>query len=120
MSHELAADILAHHRADQIPPEPVQVFGRELHVKHWSARERAQWEAIVFDRTGEKPTARHDIFMAATVVMSLVNGDGRPVFSRDQIEDVAELDVAELEKAHAVAVRVNNLDRNQVADAKKN
>ena len=86
--------------------EPVEVMGETIYLKVLTVRERVE----IAKHKAEEATA-------AIVAACVVDASGQSIFSMDE---VAELNGAEVERLAALAIRLNKMDRTSIDDLVKN
>jgi len=117
----LASEILDQFKASKTPLQPIKAFGHDLFIKRRSFGEKTAGDALSLKENGDgKKEVDQKLWAASVVVTCLVDADGQPVFSADQLEAVAGLDESEVDKVFQAAAKYNGLDREAVEEARKN
>lgn len=98
-------------KADDIKAETVGVpeWGGEVLVRPLSGRERDQYEADSYvQRNGQMEVDPRNA-RARLVVMCVVDGDGKPLFTRDDVAALGEKSAAALDRIFTAAARLSGL-----------
>ena len=113
-----ADELLARGRSQERLREAyIPEAGGWVRIKVLSARDRDRMDAGLYDEKGE---FRHEDFRARYLSEVLVGEDGAPLYSEEQIRDLAELDARVVERIFKEAQKVNGLMKGEVEEAEKN
>ena len=97
-------------------------FGGAVYVREMTAGDKDAWEdSLLRRRKAEEEGAGglHN-FRAELLALVLVDADGAPLFTRDDIEALAKKSARALEPAFEVALRINGLTEAALEELEKN
>jgi hypothetical protein len=100
---------------------PVPEWGGAVRVRGLMAWERDDYEASCFP-IDDKGKRRENFanMRARLVVLCVVDDEGRPVFQRSDVGDLASKSAAALDRLYTVASRLSGLSARDVEDLEKN
>lgn len=96
---------------------PMPAWGGEVLVRKLSASERVRWTAKY---EGEVKGERAVKFLCELLVMSLCDEAGKSIMDEADVAALAEKDFNALDSLSAIALEMNGISKDAIADAKKN
>jgi len=99
---------------------PVEEWGGEVTVRTISGREKDVFEADIAAFKNGKPTYNLRDFRAKLCALVLVGDDGKPLFSRRDVDALSQKFAAALDRVVEVAKRLNGFSDSDVEDLAKN
>lgn len=109
----IAEEILA---ASDTSLQPVTAWGKSLFVKNMTGTERDSFETAIM-KDGKVNT---EMFRAKLVVRTLVDAEGKRVFTDEQTAALSAKSAAEIDKVFTVAQKLNGLSPTDVDELTKN
>ena len=99
-------------KASSLKTEDVEVpeWGGVVRVRELRGRERDEWEASLAVQRGQKMVPDVANMRAKLVARSVVDDDGEPVFSQQDVNALGELSAAALDRVFEVASRLSGLN----------
>ena len=99
---------------------PVPEWGGSVLVRELRGRERDEWEASLAVQRGQKMVPDVANMRAKLVARTVIDADGEPVFTQQDVSALGELSAAALDRVFEVASRLSALNPDQVEELGKN
>jgi hypothetical protein len=99
-------------KASSLKTEDVEVpeWGGVVRVRELRGRERDEWEASLAVKRGNQMVPDVANMRAKLVARSVVDDDGEPVFTQQDVNALGELSAAALDRVFEVASRLSGLN----------
>ncbi len=95
---------------------PQKFFGEDVYVKLPSELKRCRRAAQMFDDKGKAKTNYQERHRVYTIIDSVCDKDGKPVFGEGDVEAIAALDSLKLDGLHtAIQEWVDSREKNEEA-----
>jgi hypothetical protein len=94
--------------------------GSQFTVKAWTAKERSQFETSFRTRSGKPRPDRLREMYERLVIDTLIDDDGRPVFTLDDLPRLKEMDSALIHCIATAAAELNHIDDDDLEEMAKN
>ncbi|HHQ48922.1 MAG TPA: hypothetical protein ENK19_08590 [Acidobacteria bacterium] len=121
MTKTLSRDeILAAGRKLKQEEVDVPELGGTVIVREMSGSERDSWEASLLDTRGPDPVMNLANTRAKLLVRTIVDADGKRLFTDDEIDLVGALSASALDRLFAVAARLSRVSAADVEELAKN
>lgn len=95
---------------DQRQPVEVPEWGKTLYVRVMSARARDAWQADMAERGKKGDGAVMENARARFIALTVVDQDGKPVFSLEDAEALGEKSAKAIDRLFNAATALNKLD----------
>ena len=99
---------------------PVPEWGGSVLVRELRGRERDEWEASLAVQRGKQMVPDTANMRAKLAARCIVDADGEPLFSQQDVAALGELSAAALERVWDVATRLSGLASASVEEKAKN
>jgi len=109
-------------QANDLRRELVEVpeWGGVVYVRSLTGAERDRFEASILRMNGVEPQMRFENFRARMVAMTIVDSDGKQLFSEADIEALATKNAAALERVFKTAQKLSGFTKEDVEELAKN
>jgi len=106
----------------KLKQEAVEVpeLGGSVLVREMTGAERDGWEASVLDTSGPDPKPNLENTRAKLLVRTIVDEQGKRLFTDDEIDLVGALSAGALDRLFAVAARLSRISAADVEELTKN
>jgi len=98
---------------------PVPEWGGSVLVRELRGRERDEWEASLAVQRGKQMVPDVANMRAKLAARTIVDSDGEPVFTQQDVAALGELSAAALDRVFEVASRLSGLNPDAVEEAGK-
>jgi hypothetical protein len=99
---------------------PVPEWGGSVLVRELRGRERDEWEASLAVQRGRQMVPDVANMRAKLAARCIVDPDGEPLFSQQDVNALGELSAAALDRVFEVASRLSGLNPGDVEEKAKN
>ena len=99
---------------------PVPEWGGSVLVRELRGRERDEWEASLAVQRGRQMVPDVANMRAKLVARCVVDAEGEPVFSQQDVNALGELSAAALDRVFEVASRLSALNPDSLEEKAKN
>lgn len=89
-------------------------------VRSMTGTERDRFEASMLDLKGMDASMRFENFRARLVAMTVIDDDGKLLFSESDVEALSGKNAAALQRVFAVSQRLSGLNKQDVEELTKN
>lgn len=105
-------------QADDLPMEDVEVpeWGGTVRVRGLTGSERDAFESEIVQLKGKKASINMQNFRAKLVVRSVVDENGKPLFSHQDVRLLGQKSAAALQRVFEVAQRLSGLSETDVEE----
>lgn len=105
-----------------LPVEIVDVpeWGGKVRVKTLNARERDAFESSLVVGKGKGQRTSTEMVRAKLVSVAVVDAEGKPIFTAEDIERLGELSAAAMDRVYSVAAKLSGISEADVEDLAKN
>lgn len=93
-------------------------WGGIVRVKNISGNQRDKWEMGVAQRQNGKGGT--DLIRASLVALCIVDEEGKPMFSRHDIEDLGKKSSKALDRIYSFSLKMNGIGQNDIEELAKN
>lgn len=108
--------------ADDKPIEKVMVpeWGDEVYVRTMSGKEKDAFEQSIVETNGDDIVANMHNMRAKLGALCMVDGDGKLLFSNDEVELLGDRSALALDRVFVVAQKLNGLQPDDIETLAKN
>lgn len=108
--------------APDLETEEVEVpeWGGMVLIKGLTGQERDEFEASVVDRRGKKVKMNMDNLRARLVALSVVDGEGKRIFRRTDVEALGKKSAAALDRVFSASMRLSGMREEDVEELVEN
>lgn len=107
---------------DDLQREEVDVpeWGGSVLVRGLSGRERDAYEATIISQRGSDVKLNLANARAKLIVRAVIDDEGRPLFSEDDVQALAAKSAIAIERVYAVAQRLSGMSKDDLDELTKN
>lgn len=120
MGSYLGRDAILKASALKTEDVPVPEWGGSVLVRELRGRERDEWEASLTVQRGQQVVPDSANMRAKLAARTIVDPDGEPLFTQQDVAALGELSAAALNRVFDVASRLSGLGPAAAEDAGKN
>ena len=109
-------------KADDLGQREVDVpeWGGKVLMRALTGRERDEFEKMLFSEKGENVMANWTNLRARLVSLTIIDGDGKRVFNKNDIEELGKKSALVLDRLFAVAQDLSGLSKKDTEELVKN